>query len=149
MAEKDALSAHVVDAPVGTPALDIVISAPSYGHPLVLMSMTPEVVVDGVVAARGWGRWIVPVGPGAHSVVVYVNRFGEFQYPAQLEVEVPAAARATVYYRLPALRHCSAAIGTTPQRSAGAGAMAILLLLPVVMAVAGLALVVLLLIAVA
>ncbi len=124
----------VIDAvPPAAAMLEVHVAAPVSGHPLALMAMTPEIIVDGVIVARGWGLWVVPVPPGRHHVVVHINRFGVYQYHAQLPVEAGPGARVPVYYKLPVSNFGRAAIGTTPQRSSGGGALVFILLLPLLL----------------
>ncbi|RMI32554.1 hypothetical protein [Nocardia stercoris] len=65
-----------------------------------LAATVPEATVDGVVVARGWGTWTVPVAPGTHSVMFRCHVYGNVRRVAQAQVRVEPAGREQVYYRV-------------------------------------------------
>ncbi|MEV5652244.1 hypothetical protein AB0L57_28690 [Nocardia sp. NPDC052254] len=108
--------------------LDIDVVAPLRIESSTLLALVPEVLVDGMLVARGWGHWAVPVPPGRHDVGIHINRFGALLHPARLTVDTAAGARTPVHYRMPVGSFASARIGTTPQRAGGGGALVAVIL---------------------
>ncbi|NKY89102.1 hypothetical protein [Nocardia veterana] len=115
------------------PVLAVDVAAPLRVAAATLMALVPEVVVDGVVRARGWGNWLIPVSAGRHQVRIHIDRFGVLLHPAQLVVTVDPGERVPIHYRMPASGFASASIGTTPQRARGGGRLVAVLLVPVLL----------------
>ncbi|WP_148306738.1 hypothetical protein [Nocardia nova] len=123
--------------------LDIHVVAPLQVDTARLAGLVPEVFVDGIPIATGWGHWAVPVPAGRRDVAIHVNRFGALLHPARLTVDVPAGGRTPVHYRMPVGAFASARIGTGPQ-GAGGGASAIAAMLLMLLVVVPLGLVMML-----
>lgn|GEM_PF-3099151 len=80
---------------------------------------TPTVLLDGrPVAVVGWGRVIIPAGPGEHHLRVAVPLFGTRQIgAAECIVNVTAGAFTELEYRAPRGPSAPGTVGPLPERA--------------------------------
>jgi hypothetical protein len=88
----------------------------------------PEISINGQVAAKAWGRTVLPVPPGQYHVHVHVpyllpSRIGS----ADVGITVQPGQTVEVEYRAPTIAFLNGAIGAPPQKYPGMIATYILL----------------------
>ncbi|MBY8864027.1 hypothetical protein K7711_46720 [Nocardia sp. CA2R105] len=109
--------------------LEVSVAAPRlwYSNQRVMVNAVPEISVDGRIAARGWGRWQLPVPPGPHRIDVCILWAGHVKYPCSLDVVVEPGRQLPVWYRLRSMR--SPLLTTTPVRDSSGCAFRLVVML--------------------
>ncbi|WP_082772169.1 hypothetical protein [Actinoplanes sp. TFC3] len=90
----------------------------------------PEISINGHVAAKAWGRSVIPVPAGQHHLHVHVpyllpSRIGV----ADIGITVQPGQTVEVEYRAPTIAFLNGAIGAPPQKYPGMAVTWVLLAL--------------------
>jgi hypothetical protein len=87
---------------------------------------SPRVTIDGQPVPVSWGRAVVPVFPGVHTVQINASGFGS---PSQVAVDTRYGPQ-TVYYAASWTVWTGGSIGVRPVSSPGGGARIAMAVVP-------------------